>query len=103
MSMKSRSAVAPAPSPPVRLGVRAKPRASKSRIVRVHGFELTVALAAAPVDGAANEALLELLASVLAIRSSALRLVLGRTAKHKVVEVSGMSAEQVSQRLAPFA
>ena len=87
----------------VRLSVRVKPRASKSRIVRMQALELEVALAAPPVDGAANQALLELLASVLSIRQSALQLVLGQTSKQKVVEVRGLSAEEVSARLQRFA
>lgn len=89
--------------PVVRISVRAKPRASKSRVVRAQGLELEVALAAPPVDGAANEALLELLATALAVRASALRLVLGQASKHKVVEVRGLSAEDVAARLAPLA
>lgn len=101
--MKSRARAEPASASTVRLSVRAKPRASKSRIISARGFELTVALAAPPVDGAANDALLELLASVLSVRPNALRLVLGQTSKHKVVDVSGMTAEQVSLCLLPFA
>ena len=88
------------PNSSVRLSVRAKPRASKSRILSVQGLTLEVALAAPPVDGAANQALLELLAEVLSIRQSALSLVLGQTSKHKVVEVLGLTQEDVSARLA---
>jgi uncharacterized protein len=91
--------VAQKPSTAVRLTVRAKPRASKSRIVVVNGFELEVALAAPPVDGAANAALLELLSEVLSIRKSALSLVQGASSKHKVVEVTGLSADDVAARL----
>lgn len=86
--------------PPVRLTIRAKPRASKSRIVRVEGMSLEVALAAPPVDGAANSALLELLADALSVRQSALKLVLGQASKHKVVEVTGLSADEITARLA---
>jgi hypothetical protein len=85
--------------PAVRLTIRAKPRASKSRIVRVEGMSLEVALAAPPVDGAANGALLELLAEALSVRQSALKLVLGQASKHKVVEISGLSADEVRARL----
>jgi uncharacterized protein len=87
----------------VRLSVRAKPRASKSRIVRADGLELEVALAAPPVDGAANAALLELLSDALSVRASALRLVLGQASKHKVVEVTGLTSDVVIARLAPLA
>lgn len=90
------------PNSAVRLSVRAKPRASKSRVLTVRGLELEVALAAPPVDGAANEALLQLLAEVLSIRQSALSLVLGQTSKHKVVEVVGLTHEDVSARLAVY-
>jgi len=89
--------------PSVRLTVRAKPRASKSRIVRAQGLQLEVALAAPPVDDAANEALLEVLAAALSVRASALRLVVGETSKHKVVEVTGLSAEDAAARLAASA
>lgn len=83
----------------VRVTVRAKPRASYSRIMRVDGLNVEVALAAPPVDGAANEALLELLASALSLRKSALSLVLGQSSKHKVVEVAGLTASEVTTRL----
>lgn len=86
--------------PAVRLTIRAKPRASKSRIVRAEGLSLEVALAAPPVDGAANGALLELLADALSVRQSALKLVLGQASKHKVVEVTGLSADEITARLA---
>src|SRR5438477_12751866 len=86
--------------PAVRITVRAKPRASHSRIVRVDGLNLEVALAAPPVDGAANEALLSLLATTLSLRTSALRFVLGQTGKHKVIEVTGLAAAEVTARLA---
>ncbi len=88
-----------AAEPTVRITVRAKPRASHSRVVRVDGLNLEVALAAPPVDGAANEALLSLLATTLSLSASALSLVLGQTGKHKVVEVTGLTASEVTARL----
>ncbi|MES1182495.1 MAG: DUF167 family protein [Myxococcales bacterium] len=84
----------------VRVTVRAKPRASHSRIARVDGLKVEVALAAPPVDGAANEALIELLAKALSLSKSSLTLVLGQTSKHKVVEITGLSADEVTARLA---
>ncbi|HZN91656.1 MAG TPA: DUF167 domain-containing protein, partial [Myxococcales bacterium] len=44
----------------VELLVQVQPRASRSRVVGEHGGYLKVQLAAPPVDGAANAALLEL-------------------------------------------
>jgi uncharacterized protein len=83
----------------VRVTVRAKPRASHSRIASVDGLKVEVALAAPPVDGAANEALLELFAQALAVNKSSLRLVLGQTGKQKVVEITGLSEAEVTARL----
>lgn len=83
----------------VRVTVRAKPRASHSRIARVDGLKVEVALAAPPVDGAANEALLELFASALSLPKRSLSLVLGQTGKHKVIEITGLTAEEVTARL----
>jgi uncharacterized protein len=89
----------PEPEACVRITVRAKPRANRSRIVRVDGLRVEAALAAPPVDGAANAALLELLAEALDVRKSALSLVVGQTSKNKLVEVVGLGAAEVSLRL----
>jgi uncharacterized protein YggU (UPF0235/DUF167 family) len=67
--------------------------------VRAEGLSIEVALAAPPVDGAANAKLIELVADVLRIPKSAVRLVLGDSSKHKVLEVAGLTAEDVADRL----
>lgn len=71
----------------VRLTVRAKPRAKKSRIIKLDGLTAEIALAAPPVDGAANTELITFLADRLALPKRALRLTLGTSSKHKVVEI----------------
>jgi uncharacterized protein (TIGR00251 family) len=84
---------------PVRISVRAKPRASRSQILRVNGLSADIALAAPPVDGAVNAELLALLSTTLSVSKSALHLVLGESSKHKVVAVTGLSTDEVTQRL----
>ena len=84
----------------VRLSVRAKPRAKRSRIVEAHGTTIAVALAAQPVDGQANEALVRLLAEVLAIPRTRVALVRGASAKQKLVDVDGLTETEVVARLA---
>jgi len=79
----------------VRFGVRVQPRASRSEIAGLHGDALKVRLTAPPVDGAANAALIELLADRLAVSRSAVRVVTGEHARDKVVEVVGVGAESV--------
>jgi uncharacterized protein YggU (UPF0235/DUF167 family) len=84
----------------VRIEVRAKPRARSSRVVRAAGLSVDVAVAAPPVDGAANEELLVFLARVLEVPRRALDLVGGKSSKYKVVEVTGLAPEAVIERMA---
>jgi len=79
----------------VRFTVRVQPRASRSEVAGVHGEALKVRLTAPPVDGAANAALIELLADLLAVSRTAVRIVAGEHARGKVVEVVGVDAESV--------
>ncbi len=83
----------------VRFAVRVQPRASRSEIVGVHGDALKVRLTAPPVDGAANAALVELLAAALGVPRRAVRVVGGATSRGKIVEVDGVAVENI-RRLA---
>jgi uncharacterized protein len=86
--------------PAVRISVRVKPRASRSRILRADGLSIEASIAAPPVDGAANAELLALLAGVLGVSKSSLRLVQGETGKNKVVEVTNVDGAEATRRLA---
>lgn len=83
----------------VRLTVHAKPRAKRSAVLEAQGLTVKVALAAPPVDGAANEALVDLLAEVLEVRRRDVVLALGEGSRHKVVDVAGVDAAQAEARL----
>jgi uncharacterized protein (TIGR00251 family) len=63
----------------------------------VHGDALKVRLAAPPVDGAANDALVELLADELDVARRAVRIVSGATSRSKVVQVDGIDAGSVAR------
>src|SRR5437773_10020886 len=82
----------------VRFAVHVQPRASRSEIAGLHGDALKVRLGAPPVDGAANEALIALLAEVLGVSRSSVHIAGGQRSRSKVVEVVGVAAESV-QRL----
>lgn len=64
------------------------------------GLSIEASIAAPPVDGAANAELIALLASVLGVSKSSLRLVQGETAKNKVVDVTNIDAADATARLA---
>jgi uncharacterized protein (TIGR00251 family) len=82
-----------------RFAVHVQPRAARSEIVGVHGEALKVRLSAPPVDGAANAALVELLADALGVSRHSVRIVSGATSRGKVVEVDGALVENI-RRLA---
>jgi hypothetical protein len=84
---------------PFILRVRLTPRAARSRIDGWDGDLLRVRVAAPPVEGKANDALLRLLAKALDVPPSRLRLVKGRTSREKVIAVEGVSQEDVRTRL----
>ncbi|MBN2506109.1 MAG: DUF167 domain-containing protein [Verrucomicrobia bacterium] len=86
--------------PDVMLAVKLQPRASANDIGEALGGELKIKVTAAPVDAAANEALVRLLADRLACPRGAVQLVRGQTSRHKQVLIRGMSAEAVAARLA---
>lgn len=79
----------------VRFAVRVQPRASRSGVVGTHSGSLRVRLTAPPVDGAANEALVELLAEQLGVPKRAITIVGGSSSRRKLVEVLGVSAGRV--------
>jgi uncharacterized protein len=83
----------------VYLSVKLQPRASRTEIGEAVGDELKIRVAAPPVDSAANEALVELLADVLDCSRGAVQLVRGHTSRHKVVFVQGISAATAAARL----
>jgi uncharacterized protein (TIGR00251 family) len=83
----------------VLLTLKLQPRASKNKIGEALGNELKIKVTAPPVDSAANEALLRLLADALDCPRGAVQLVRGHTSRHKVVSVSGVPAADVVARL----
>ena len=83
----------------VTLAIKLQPRASKNEISDVSGPELRIKVTAPPVDAAANEALLRLLAERLDCARGKVELIRGHTARHKVVKVYGLTAAVVLAKL----
>lgn len=83
----------------VRLRVRVQPRASRNEVAGPHGDELRLRLTAAPVEGAANEALVRFLAETLGVARGSVRIVAGLSSRSKVVEVGALAVEEAARRL----
>lgn len=75
--------------------VRVVPRAGRDAIRGLHGEALRVAVAAAPVEGAANEALIALLAEALGVGKRDVEIVSGEHSRQKRVRVRGTSEAAV--------
>ena len=85
----------------VYLTVKLQPRASKNEIDGPLGGELKIKVTAPPVDAAANEALIELLAEKLECSRGAVRIARGQTSRHKSVRITGLDCETIRRRLLP--
>lgn len=79
---------------PVRLTVRVIPRSRRNAITWEQGI-LKARLTAPPVDGAANKALIALLAQRLGLPERSISIALGATSRQKVVEIAGMTEAEV--------
>lgn len=73
--------------------VRVVPSASRSEIVGEHDGALRVRIAAPPVEGAANEELVRLLARALKVPRNAVVVIGGQTSRLKSIAVSGIAAD----------
>jgi uncharacterized protein len=82
----------------MRINVRVIPRSSKNLIEWEEGA-LKVHLTAPPVDGAANDALIALLAQCLRIHKRDIQIVRGTTGRSKIVDISGISAETIEMKI----
>jgi uncharacterized protein len=79
----------------VRFNVRVQPRASKTEVSGIHGDALKIRLAAPPVDGAANAALIEFLSELFAVSRRAVMILAGESSRLKIVEIEGITERAV--------
>ena len=80
------------------VSVRVIPRSSKNAVQWERGT-LRVQLTAPPADGAANEALIALLAERLGLPKRNVSIVRGAASRQKTVEIVGMTGEEVERRM----
>ena len=83
----------------VTFSVRVLPRSSRSEIIGEAEGILRVKLTAPPVEGAANKALVELLADRLKIAKSRITILTGQSGRAKVISVAGLNKTDIYQLL----
>jgi uncharacterized protein (TIGR00251 family) len=76
----------------VSLRVRVKPRASRSRVLGERSGELEVAVAAPPVDGAANEELVRVLSGYFDVPKSTIEITRGQSGRSKILRIAVVPA-----------
>jgi len=85
------------------LNIRVQAGARREKIIGFAEGLLRVSVQAPPVEGAANRALIRLLARSFHTGPSRIRLVCGKRSKNKTVELMDLSAETLRERLEEFA
>ena len=81
------------------LDVRVIPRAPRTRVDGMRGDAILIRLAAPPVDGAANDALVAFLSEVLALPRRNIRIVSGEKSRDKRVAADGIDQAAAMARL----
>ena len=82
-----------------RLTVKVHPRARRSALAGRIGDAWKLSLAAPPVDGKANDECVRYLAELAGVPRSRVRIVMGLTSRLKVVEIGGVTQEDLERRL----
>jgi uncharacterized protein (TIGR00251 family) len=83
--------------------VHVQPGARRSEIVGMHGGRLKLAVRAAPTEGQANDAVMQLIAERLACRVSAVRIAAGKGSRDKRLQVDTVlhTADEMVSKLQP--
>ena len=75
----------------IMIEVKVEPRSSRRQISGIMDNDiLKVKLTAPPVDGSANEQLIELISETTGIRKSQIKIVRGQSSKRKLIEITGV-------------
>lgn len=77
------------------------PRASKNAVGGFRADTLVIRVTAPPVDSAANEAVIDLLAKTLKVSKRQITIARGTTGRNKVLDIDGLTREQLISLLTP--
>lgn len=83
----------------VTIECRVSPRAGRNAIKRISDGVLHISLAAPPIEGRANEALVNFLSAIFSIPPSKVSITMGKQNRLKVVYLEGLDKETVIKKL----
>ncbi|HRE81903.1 MAG TPA: DUF167 domain-containing protein [Opitutaceae bacterium] len=86
-------------TPSCRVAIKATPNASRNEVCGWLNDTLKVKIKAPALEGRANEALCEFLAEKVGLPRRAVNLIRGETSRQKLVELTGISLDEVRSRL----
>jgi uncharacterized protein (TIGR00251 family) len=81
------------------LSIRVQPGARKNSINGVHDGALKVSVQAAPEDGKANDAIMELLKKSLGIKKNQIQMLSGQTSRNKKILIRELKLEELEQKI----
>lgn len=81
------------------MDILVQPRASRARFGPAHGDRIKVSVTSPPVDGAANKAVVELLAKQFSLAKRNVEVISGLSSRRKTVKVVGIDAARVKEAL----
>lgn len=81
--------------------IHAQPQAKKNEIVGLYNDRLKVKIKSPPVDGKANECLIEFIAKVVGVNRSSVELLKGESSRQKQIRISGLNLKQIELLLLP--
>ena len=81
------------------LAVHVQPGASRSGVAGLHGDPLKVRVGSPPVDGRANEALVDLMAELLGVPRAGVKIVSGQSGRRKLLSIQGVTLADAARRL----
>lgn len=84
----------------VTFDVLVQPRASRPRLGPVHDGRIKISVTSPPVDGAANAAVIELIAKALGVAKRDVQVIAGATSRRKTIKVTGATRAQLDAVIA---
>ncbi len=75
-----------------------QPRASKNKVVGLHGDAVKIAITAPPVDGKANAAIVKFMSKLLGVGKSSIEIASGQNGRNKIIKITGVSLTEFKQK-----